>query len=202
VFNLRLIRARAHSELGHQDLAEVEVEAIRTEAESLGYLTQLAYSLSGLAAVAAERRQWAACAGYARQASELAERLGNNLVLGHTLATLGSAERQQAEEGGSLQLVYEALEHGRRSIEVLERIPPSDSLVLAHAYLAEAYLYLKRGQEAVTHYDKVRSLSAALGLKGLGERIAQELESKVEPYRGGGAALRLPAQAKPTEPTP
>jgi tetratricopeptide (TPR) repeat protein/DNA-binding MarR family transcriptional regulator len=183
VFNLRLIRARAYSDMGRQDLAEVEVEAVRTEAESLGYLTQLAYALSGLAAVANERHQWASCVGYARQASELAERLGNNVVLGHTLATLCSAERQQAEDGGSVQLVYEALEHGRRSIEVLERIPPSDSLVYAHGYVAEVCVDLKRGPEAIAHYEQASKLARALGLKALGERIALELEGKLKPFR-------------------
>jgi DNA-binding MarR family transcriptional regulator/Tfp pilus assembly protein PilF len=183
VFNLRLVRARAYADLGRQDLAETEIEATRSEAESLGYLTQLTYALSGLAAVANERSQWSDSATYARQASDLAERLGNNLVLGHTLALLCASEFRQADQGGNIQLLYAAAEHGLRSIEVLQRIPPSDSLVLAHAYVTEVYLLMKRHADAVAHYDRTQSLAAELGLKAIGERIAEELGTKVDQSR-------------------
>ena len=183
VFNLRLVRARAYSDLGRHVEAEAEVEATRSEAEALGYLTQLTYALSGLAAVATERGQWGASATYARQAADLAERLGNNLVLGHTLATLCTTEFRQVVFGGSQQLMREALDHGRRSIEVLERIPPTDSLALAHAYLAEAYLFIKKNSDAIRHYDEAIRLAHDLGLNAIGERIAQELQTKVDAIR-------------------
>ena len=100
VFNLLQVRARAYADTGRGDLAEIELNTIRSEAEALGYLTQLTYTLSGLAAVAVEGGRWAEASAYARQASALAERLGNDLVLGHTLATLCSSEFRQVDQGG------------------------------------------------------------------------------------------------------
>ena len=47
-FNLRLVRAWAYLRVGQADLAENEMKLVRSEAESLGYLNQLAYSLDGL----------------------------------------------------------------------------------------------------------------------------------------------------------
>ena len=132
VFNLLLVRARAYAEIGQSDQAEAEMRAIRSEAEALGYLNQLAYVLSGLAAMAAERERWPEVVGYARQASTLAERLGNDLVLGHTLGVLASGERRQGQ-------LEDARAHGERAVSVLGRLPPSDSLMLAHGYLAEVY---------------------------------------------------------------
>ena len=148
VFNLLLVRARAYAETGKGDLAEKEMNSIRSEAEALGYLTQLMYTLSGLVAVAIERGRWAKGSAFAKQASALAERLGNGLVLGHTLALLCSSEFRQADQGGDQRLIDEALAHGTRSVEVLSRLPPSDSIVLAHGYLTEVYLYRKMGKEA------------------------------------------------------
>ncbi len=197
VFNLRLARARAYSDTGRQELAEEEVAAVREEAEALGYLTQLTYALSGLAAVANERQQWAACTAYAKQASELAERLGNNLVLGHTLGTLCSSEFRQAFIGGSPSLLVEALEHGRRSVEVLGQLPPSDSLVFAHSYLAEVYLFMKKYGEAVAHYDSAITTAQSLGLKGLTEVISKELEVRVSEARASLGEVRL---TQPTSP--
>ena len=139
--------------------------------------------MSGLAAVAVERGQWPASATYARQAADLAERLGNNLVLGHTLATLCTSELRQADQGGRPQLIYEALEHGRRSVEVLERIPPTDSLVFAHAYLTEVCLLMKRLPDAVTHYDQALNLAGVLGLHAIRDRVVEEMGSRVEAIR-------------------
>ncbi len=185
VFNLRLARARAYSDTGRQDLAEAEVEATRSEAESLGYLTQLTYALSGLAAVATERGEWAKCAAYARQACDLAERLGNGLVLGHTLGLLCSSEFRQAYFGGNSRLLYEAVEHGNRGVEVLSRLPPSDSLVYAHAYLTEAYVFMKRADEAARHFDRAMQLARDLGLEVLRQRLEEELAAKVQALRDG-----------------
>ncbi len=185
VFNLRLVRARILSDLGQQDAAEAEVEATRAEADSLGYLTQLTYALSGLAAVATQRQQWSAGATYARQAGDLAERLGNNLALGHTLAILCASEIHQVLVGGNPQLAFEAEEHGRRSVSVLERVPPSDSLVYAHAYLTEVYLFLGRARDAIEHYDDALRLAAGLDLKLISERLVDEFEPKIAPLRAG-----------------
>ena len=183
VFNLRLVRARAYSDSGRQELAEAEVEATRSEAESLGYLTQLTYSLSGLAAVATERGQWASSATYAKQACDLAERLGNNLVLGHTLALLCTSEYRQADIGGNVQLLYDAAEHGRRSVEVLERIPPSDSLAYAHGYLTKVYLLMNRPADAISHYDRAVTLAKELGLKVVADRLVEEVGVRIQPVR-------------------
>ncbi len=179
VFNLRLVRARALSDTGRQDLAEAEIVAIRSEAEALGYLNQLTYAFSGLAAVSVNRGEWAAAATYARQASDLAERLGNNLVLGHTLATLAASEFRQVVEGGNPQLLREGLEHGRRGVEVLKQLPPSDSLVLAHCYLVEIYLHMDQTQPASDHYLEAVRLADGLGLTSLRARIVDELSPKL-----------------------
>ncbi|MGP8077344.1 MAG: AAA family ATPase [Thermoplasmata archaeon] len=179
VFNLLLVRARAYAETGRGDLAEAEMNTIRSEAEALGYLTQLMYTLSGLVAVAIERGRWVEGGTFAKQASALAERLGNNLVLGHTLALLCSSEFRQADQGGDQRLLDEAVAHGARSIEVLSRLPPSDSIVLAHGYLTEVYLYRKMPQEAADHYGKAIKLAEELRLGWLKERLAAELGPKL-----------------------
>ncbi len=179
VFNLRLVRARAFLESGRPDLAESEMVAIRSEAESLGYLNQLSYALSGLASVALERGQWTATASYARQASDLAERLGNQLVLGYTLAILCSSELRQADQGGNPELFQQSLAHGLRSVEVLQRLPPSDSLVLANGYLTELYLSLRKFSEASAHYNRALAVADELGLKSLKARVIDELGPKL-----------------------
>ena len=69
---------------------------------------------------------------FARQAIGHAERLGNETVLGHTLALLAGGELRQ----GKLE---QAREHAERAVRVLGRQPPSDSLVYARSYLTEVY---------------------------------------------------------------
>ncbi len=202
VFNLRLVRARALSDQGHHEQAEAEVDATRSEAESLGYLTQLTYALSGLAAVATERSRWAAAASYAKQASDLAERLGNTLVLGHTLATVCASEFRQVYYGGDPHHLPEALEYGRRSVEVLESIPPSDSLVFAHAYLTEVYLLMKKPAEAEVHYAKSISIANELGLAAIRDRVIQEIQGRMDEARRqpeADSGLPVPASDKPGE---
>ncbi|MGB6500339.1 MAG: AAA family ATPase [Thermoplasmata archaeon] len=179
VFNLLQVRARAYADTGRGDLAEIELNTIRSEAEALGYLTQLTYTLSGLAAVAVEGGRWAEASAYARQASALAERLGNDLVLGHTLATLCSSEFRQVDQGGDQKLLDDALLHGSRSIEILGRRPPTDSLVLAHAYLSEIYLYRSMKPEGLEHYRTAIRLADSLGLGSLKERLEAELGTKL-----------------------
>lgn len=180
VFNLMLGRARAYHDSGQRDLAEAEMNVIRSEAESLGYLNQLTYTLSGLAAISIERAEWAEGVAYARQASALAERLGNDLVLGHTLATLCSLEFRQLDQGGDPRLLDEALAHGHRSVEVLERLPPSDSLVLAHAYLTEVYHHMHNSVEAKAHYTQALVLAERLRLGWLGDQLKAEIGSKLQ----------------------
>ncbi len=186
VFNLVLIRARAFAEMGKNDLAESEMESIRSEAESLGYLNQLTYTLSGLAAVMAQQAKWSAALAYAKQAIALAERLGTDLVLGHTLAVTCILEFRQFKAGGDGGLVAEALGHGARSVEVLSRLAPTDSLVLAHTYLTEVLLYRNEFEPARDHYHRAITLTESLKMPWLKKRIVEEF----------GASLDLP------EPTP
>ncbi|HXQ48403.1 MAG TPA: AAA family ATPase [Thermoplasmata archaeon] len=169
VFNLLLVRARAYAEMGQRDQAEAEMRSIRSEAESLGYLNQLAYVLSGLAAMAAERERWPEVVQYARQASTLAERLGNDLVLGHTLGVLASGERRQG-------LLEDARGHGERAVSILGRLAPSDSLMLAHCYLAEVYYDFGRADTARTHWEAAIGLADKLGLPWWRKRIENEMK--------------------------
>lgn len=177
VFNLLLVRARVYAETGRKDLAENEMRMIRTEADSLGYLSQLTYTLSGLSAMAAEGERWNDAVMYARQASALAERLGNDTVLGHTLAVLCAGEHRQG-------FLDDARTHGEKAVAVLSRLPPSDSLMLAHAYLTEVYLSLKEGQKARTQYAAAMELADRMGLAWWKERIAAEMGDKLASVEG------------------
>jgi tetratricopeptide (TPR) repeat protein/DNA-binding MarR family transcriptional regulator len=179
VFNLLLVRSRAYAETGREDLAESEMKAIRSEAESLGYINQLAYALSGLASMAVEGRRWEEAISYAKQAGALAERLGNDLVFGHTLSVMCDAEYRQADSGGDPNLINEALAHGLRSLDVLGRLPPSDSMVLAHSYLAEVYAFRKEQAPALEHYRAALELADQLELNWLKDRLVEEVGTLV-----------------------
>ncbi len=192
-FNLQLVRARAYAETGRESLAEAEIKMIRSEAEALGYLNQLTYTMSGLAAMAIEGKRWGEAVGYAKQASALAERLGNDLVLGHTLALLCSTEFREAYFGGGTQLVQESIGHGERGVEILERLPGSDSLVLAHSYLAEVYAYVKDAAPARMHYDRAVTLAETLGLGWLKDRTTEEVGPKVIAAEEGEASPGTPS---------
>ena len=183
-FNLQLVRARAYAETGREGEAEREIKSIRSEAEALGYLNQLTYTLSGLAAMAIEGRRWGEAVAYAKQASALAERLGNDLVLGHTLALLCTTEFREADSGGGVELAQEAIGHGERSVGILERLPGSDSLVLAHSYLAEVYAFVQDGFRARQHYDRAIELAGALGLSWLREQTVSEVGPKIAAVDG------------------
>ncbi|HTT46142.1 MAG TPA: AAA family ATPase [Thermoplasmata archaeon] len=180
-FNLQFVRARSYARLGDYQQAEVEMRAVRSEAEALGYLGQLTYAISGLASLAGEVGRWAEAVTYAKQASVLAERLGNDFILGHTLAVLCATENRQAKVGGSSDptLIGDAIAHGKRSIEVLSKFPPSDSLVLAHTYLSELYADQNQKEEAARYYGTAVSLVDQLQLPWLKERILTELKPKV-----------------------
>ncbi|HXQ49246.1 MAG TPA: tetratricopeptide repeat protein, partial [Thermoplasmata archaeon] len=173
VLRLLLVRARSYVETDRRELAEQEMQAIRVEAESLGYLGQLAYTLSGLAAMAIEAGRWAEAVSYGRQASSLAERLGNDLVLGHTLGLMASGETRQG-------LFKEAVQHAERSVTVLRRLPPSDSLALAVAYLAEAYLSSGELALGKRHFDESLRIAEELGMTQWKESIQRELGTMIE----------------------
>ncbi|MGH9917448.1 MAG: hypothetical protein ACRD6W_01040 [Nitrososphaerales archaeon] len=174
-FNLRLVRARAFFRMGQVDLAESEMKTVRSEAESLGYLTQLTYSLHGLVAASAQGGRWTEAVSYAKQACSLAERLGNDLVLGHTLALLCTSELRQVDEGGDSRLISDSIEHGRRSVEVLNRLPPSEALVIAHGYLAEAYQRSGSGEDRNREYNVALGLCEELHLGWLKDAIVAEI---------------------------
>jgi tetratricopeptide (TPR) repeat protein/DNA-binding MarR family transcriptional regulator len=168
VFNLLLTRARALAELGRLAPAEEAMLEIKRESEALGYLGQLAYALSGLTAMAAESGKWADALAYAKQASSLAERLGNDGILAHTLAQMCWVERRQ----GRLE---EARQHGERSLVVHARLPPSDLSVMAHSYLALVYLDLKERERAAQEYREALRLAKTLGTDWLHSIIEKEM---------------------------
>jgi len=180
-FNLQLVRARAYVRLGRHEQAEVEMRTIRSEAEALGYLSQLTYALSGLASLASDTERWAEAVDYAKQASVLAERLGNDFVLGHSLASLCATKNRQALENGdpTSTLIREAIADGERSLEVLGKLPPSDSLALANAYLAEAYVGLHDSEKAARYYHKAVNLADELQLPWIKEKLLSEVKPKI-----------------------
>jgi DNA-binding MarR family transcriptional regulator/tetratricopeptide (TPR) repeat protein len=178
-FNLRLVRARAYFQLGQVALAESEIELVRTEAESLGYLNQLTYSLAGLASTAIQRTRWAEAMSYAKQACTLAERLGNDLVLGHSLALLCTAELRQLMAGGSQTLLRDSIEHGERSVGVLGRLPPTEALVFAQAYLTEAWIFSGDNEKALRHYQIASDLCDQLNVDWLKQDLVKEVGSKL-----------------------
>lgn len=197
VFNLLLVRARAYADQGRDDLAEAEMRQIRSEAEDLGYLNQLTYTLSGLAAMAMEDSRWTDAVSHAKQAIAMAERLGNDLVLGHTLALLCSAEFRQADAGAGRAYLDEAVSHGERSIEVLGRLPPSESLVVAHAYLAEVYAAFGNLASTEMHLGDAERVADTLGLDWLKERIRSEVSPRIEKLKANAnvaGASGTPAQ--------
>ena len=181
-FNLQLVRARAYTELGQNRLAEVELRSIRSEAETLGYMSQLTYAISGLASLATDSERWAEASSYAKQASGLAERLGNDFVLGHTLAVLCSAENRQAQTASppeASSLVRDAITHGERSLEVLSKLPPSDSLVLANTYLSEVYADQRDWPQANKYYQRAIELADRLQLPWLRQRVEADVGPKI-----------------------
>ncbi len=182
--NLLLARARAYSMTGREALAEQELSSVRAEAESLGYLRQLTYTLSGLTAMALAGERWQETAMYAKQATTLAERLGNELVLGYSMSLVSAAEAREADKkGGDAQLLRSAVEHGQRAIEILRQLPPTDSLAVAYSYLAEAYLISRDLDNAEAAMRSAYDVAAELKLAWLTEAIRAEVESKLVDLR-------------------
>ena len=178
-FNLRLVRARAYFRMGQVKLAEEEMGLVRMEAESLGYLNQLTYSLAGLVSTAGEGARWGEALSYARQACSLAERLGNDLVLGHTLALMCGVQLRQAEAESDRSLLSQAIDHGERGVAVLGRLPPSESLAQAHGYLAEAYHQSGRKPEAQAHYEQSIRLCDQLNLSWMKSDLVSDIGAKL-----------------------
>jgi tetratricopeptide (TPR) repeat protein/DNA-binding MarR family transcriptional regulator len=172
VFNLLQARARAYAELGRRELAEDAMLEIKTESEALGYLGHLAYCLSGLSALAADGGKWPEALSYAKQASSLAERLGIDAILAHTLAVMCWAERQQ----GRLE---EAQHDGERSLAVLTRLPPSDTSVIAHSYLAEVFVAKKDLSRARAEYEEALRIARTLGTDWLRTSIEKEMAANL-----------------------
>jgi tetratricopeptide (TPR) repeat protein len=168
VFSLMLVRARTYSDENRRELAESEMRSIRQEAEALGYLSYLTYTLSGLCAMALEAQRWPEVTAYARQAIALSERLGNDITLGHTLGLLCESEARQG-------LATEAAAHGERGVAILARYPPSDSLVLARCYLADAYMDLDRNPEAIDQLNEASKMGRSLGMTSWVESIEAQL---------------------------
>lgn len=179
-FNLRLVRARAYFRLGQVSMAESEMKLVRSEADSLGYLNQLCYALDGLVSVASEGGRLKEAASYAKQSCALAERLGNDVVLGHSLAQLCSVEGRLAVETHDTELLQDSIEHGKRSLEVLNRLPPSEVLVFAHGYLAEVYLSAAELGKAKTSYRTALELSDKMDLGWVRDLLSTELGPKLE----------------------
>jgi tetratricopeptide (TPR) repeat protein len=170
-FTLMMTRARAYTEMGQLDRAEAELRSVRSEAENLGQLGAVTYALSGLAGLLLQsddpsRREEGI--GAARQGSELAERIGNDVVLGHTLAMMCAGERKE----GRLE---EARRHGERAVAVLERLAPTDSLMLARGYLAETYVELGQIERARVEFDAASKLADEMGMIWWRERLAAEI---------------------------
>jgi hypothetical protein len=92
---------------------------------------------------------------------------------------LCSSEFRQVDQGGDVRLIDESLTHGLRSIEVLDRLPPSDSAALAHAYLVEVYLYKGMINEARIHYAIASDVADKLRLHWLRDRLAAEYQSRI-----------------------
>lgn len=179
VFNLLLVRARAYVRLGKDDLAEVDLRLIRSDAEALGYVNQLAHALSGLAAIAMNKLRLTDSVSFGKQAASIAERLGNDLLLGHTLGLLCATELRQAISGGGPEVTNDAIAHGEMSIEVLGRIAPTDSLAIAHNYLAEVYVFRKDAVNAIEHYQAALAVANKLELTWLRDAFISDVGEKI-----------------------
>lgn len=177
VFALMSVRARIYAETHQPQLAMAETHRIRSESEALGFLSQLVYALSGLSAMAAELGNWEDGISYARQAAELSEKLGNQLIFGHTLAL-------QCNFFGRVGRYQEAVRFGKSAIGILEELTPSDSLPIAHAYLAEVYCNIGDFSEARRHYEIAVAVFGTLGMTTWKDRFVAEIGPKLVPQIG------------------
>jgi hypothetical protein len=171
VFNLILVRARIYAEQGEPNRAQAEMRSMRSEAEALGYLSPLTYTLSGLSALAAQSERWDEAMSYGRQAASLAERLGNTAVLGHTLAVMAACELRMSQTNKDASLLVAAQEHGERAVSLLQRIRLTDSLPIAYGYLTDVYLELKLVPQARAAFEEASRLAKEIGLKWLLDQL-------------------------------
>lgn len=185
VFSLMMARARSYAETGQTDLAEAEMRTVRTEAEALGYLTYLTYTLSGLCAMAVEAGKWTEVVGLGRQTISLAEKVGNNTVLGHTLALMGSGELRQLH-------FADARSYGERAVAILSKGAPSDSLIIARAYLCETYLEMGMTDEATDQFNEVAALARILGTTFWVPNLRSAFEKKGVPLPAADEANPVP----------
>jgi len=188
VLNLQMLRARAFTLTARGPEAEAELRTVKSEAESLGYMSQLTYALSGLAGLAVVGRRWRDATVHAKQAISLAERLGNDLVLGYTLSVLCSAQLREADESGDKGILEDAIQYGERGVDVLGRLPPSDSLALAHGYLAEAYTARRDVQRARRSFDAARELAVELKLDWIRLDLESDLGPRIAALESGAPA--------------
>jgi DNA-binding MarR family transcriptional regulator len=179
VFNLLLVRARAYIRTGKQQLAETDLREIRADAEALGYVNQLAHALSGLATIAGSAERWREAIGYAEQVNSIAERVGNDLLLGHTLGQLCALETRLALKENNESLIDSAIQHGQMGVEVLGRIAPTDSLGLTHSYLSEAFVRTRNGAKAVEHYRLAMTVATQLDLAWLRDILTNDVYNQI-----------------------
>ncbi|MCI4364056.1 MAG: hypothetical protein L3K13_07145 [Thermoplasmata archaeon] len=171
LFALMSHRARMNIEARNLDAAEIDLVLIRKECEALGYLSQLVYTLSGFVALCADTGRWAEMDSYASETIEIARRLGNELVVGHTLAVQCNGKLQQRDLAGAVSV-------GEQSVSVLERLPLSESLLFAHGALADAYADWGKLPEGRAHYDQAIQLADRLGLGSWKVTLASEVGKK------------------------
>ncbi len=186
VFNLLLVRARVYSERGEAGRAQAEMLAMRSEAEALGYLSPLTYTLSALCALALQAERWEEGMAYGHQATALAERLGNTAVLGHTLSTMAAAELRIADVRSDPSLLIAAREHAERAVSILQRIRVTDSLAIAYGYLAEIYLGLKLLPESRNAAAEAVRLASDMGLKWLLDQLENDYGPRFREAEGIG----------------
>ena len=183
VFNLIQVSARVHTELGDVAQAERDLGLLKSESENLGYINQLAYALSGLSALAAISERWVDAGNWARQAANLAEKLGIDVILGHTLGILCAAHGRQAlaqkDDATKSRQLRLAKEYGERSVTILGRITPSDSLLLSHGYLAEVLVELDDTESARDHYETAIKLADSMGLPKWRARFEEDLQRRL-----------------------
>jgi Tfp pilus assembly protein PilF len=73
-----------------------------------------------------------------------------------------------------------AREHGERAVRVLSRLPPSDSLVLAHSFLSEIYISLSEKELATQEYRLAAELATTMGMAYLKEQMEREIKEKID----------------------
>ncbi|HEV2449116.1 MAG TPA: hypothetical protein VGU43_01750, partial [Thermoplasmata archaeon] len=176
LFALMSHRARMFIEARNLPAAEADLIKIRSECEALGYLSQLVYTLSGFVALCADTGRWAEMETYATETIETARRLGNELVVGHTLAVQCNGKLQQGDYPGAVSL-------GIQSVQVLERLPLSESLLFAHGTLADAYAEWGKQQEGLSHYDEAMRLADRFGFTAWKTTLMNEVGKKL--HAGG-----------------